>query len=98
MSEPCTQAKIIEQLDAKVGRVIELLEEVAVQRTEIKHLMRGQQEHREWLVEHGQRIRGLEAAPGRVAGKALVVICTMSGTVVGSIVSSIVVWSITNGH
>jgi C4-dicarboxylate-specific signal transduction histidine kinase len=59
----------IRKLHEKMDRIGEVLQVVAVQKNEIEHLVRTQEDIREWLKAHEKRLREVEQRPGNSASK-----------------------------
>lgn len=97
MAADCTQTATIGAMQKTLEHLVVLVEQVVEQRIELKHIGDRQIEHRDWLKGLERRIRQMEVHPGQVAGKVLILVCTLLGSAVGSIVAGIVVWSLRNG-
>lgn len=88
MTEPCHQQSNIETLGKKMDRILDVLTQVAVQKTEIEHLTAAVLELREWNRSQEKRIQALEKAPGNGAIKMLWMV---SSPVAAAIVTAILV-------
>lgn len=88
MSDPCQQHNNIESLGKKIDRILDVLTQVAVQKTEIEHLAATVLELREWNRSQEKRIQLLEKAPGNGAIKMLWLV---SSPVAAAVVTAFVV-------
>ena len=87
MSDPCQQASNIESINKKMDRILDVLTQVAVQKTEIDHLTTAVLELREWNRSQEKRIQDLEKAPGNGAIKMF---WLFFGPIAAALVTSIV--------
>lgn len=80
------QGPVIHKMDEKLDKVIDALSVLAVQKNEIQHISKTQDDHRVWLKNHEERLQKVELQPGRMATKTLLIVIGAGVTVVSGVV------------